>query len=182
MPDHKKHTSDKDAKDTKKNTAEAPKNPQDSQQLPLLQVNAQYVKDLSFESPNAPMSLGAPKTKPRIDVAIDIQAKGLQENVYEVALNFTVKALADEKAVIFLVELSYAGVFTLNNIPLQEREPLLMIYCPNMLFPFARRVIGDVSRDGGFLPLMLEPIDFAALYQRRKAAVAAQNSDDDKAN
>jgi preprotein translocase subunit SecB len=141
-------------------------------QQPRLQVNAQYIKDLSFENPNAPMSLSAPKKKPRIDVAVDIQANALQEQVFEVALRISAKASTEKDSTIFLTELTYAGVFTLGNLNPADREMILMIYAPNMLFPFARRVIADVTRDGGFPPLMLEPIDFAGLYQQRKAADA----------
>jgi preprotein translocase subunit SecB len=93
----------------------------------------------------------------------------LQENNYELALTINIEAKSSEDASsLFIVELSYAGVFTLQGIDDNEREGILMVYCPNLLFPYARRVISDVTRDGGFPPLMMEPIDFAALYSRNK--------------
>jgi preprotein translocase subunit SecB len=131
-------------------------------------INGQYVKDLSFENPNAPMSLVQPKTAPKIEVNLNLEAKAMPDNVFEVTLQITAKASAEENS-LFVVELAYAGLFTLTNIPDDQRELVLLIHCPSILFPFARRVLSDATRDGGFQPLMLDPIDFAALYQQRKA-------------
>lgn len=139
-------------------------------------INVQFVKDLSFENPNAPLSLIAPKSRPEIHVNVDINAKTLQDTAYEVALNVSARASADGNQ-LFLADLTYAGVFNLINIPDNEREQILMIYCPTMLFPFARRIMCDITRDGGFPPLMLEPMDFAALfYQRKQQAGADEES------
>ncbi len=140
--------------------------------IPSVAINGQYVKDLSFENPNAPMSLVPPKTAPKIEVNLNLEAKGMPENVYEVTLQITAKATSEENA-LFVVELAYAGLFTLNNIPEDQKELILLIHCPSILFPFARRVLSDATRDGGFQPLMLDPIDFAALYQQRKASPVA---------
>jgi len=136
---------------------------------PGIVVNVQYVKDLSFENPNAPQSLAATQARPQIEVNVDVQARGAAPNVFEVALRITATAKQGE-TVAFVVELLYAGVFTLQNIPQEQLELVLLIECPRLLFPFARRVIADATRDGGFPPLMMEPIDFIQLYQRHRAA------------
>lgn len=129
-------------------------------------INAQYVKDLSFENPNAPESLTAQKERPDIKIVVDVSVNNLQGDVFEVTLNISANAEAEGKA-IFVAELAYAGVFT-AVMPKEEQEPLLMIYCPGLLFPFARRILAETVRDGGFPPLMLDPIDFGALYQQHK--------------
>jgi len=131
-----------------------------------LAVNAQYVKDLSFENPRAPASLMAGKEQPQIDVNVNVNARGLQPNVYEVSLSIRADAkVAGEAA--FITELEYAGVFTVANAPEEVLRPVLLIECPRILFPFARRIIADVTRDGGFPPLFLNPIDFVSLYRRQ---------------
>lgn len=129
-------------------------------------VNAQYIKDLSFESPGAPASLTNIKKAPKIDVSVDIQINKLQDTAFEVNLMLNAKATSEENEV-FLIELAYGGVFTVD-VPDAEREPVLMVYCPSILFPYARRIISDTTRDGGFPPLMLDPIDFGGLYQQHK--------------
>lgn len=141
---------------------------QESEKLKHVQVRGQYIKDLSFESPNTPSSLIPKQSAPKIDVNIDLNATKVKDNDYEVAIRIETKAQCEDE-VLFLAELSYGGIFTLHNIPDNEREGILMIYCPGLLFPYARRVISDTTRDGGFPPLMLDPIDFATLYQKRKA-------------
>lgn len=139
---------------------------------PSVAINGQYVKDLSFENPNAPMSLVPPKSAPKIEVSLNLEAKALPDNVYEVTLQISAKAVSEENN-LFVAEVAYAGLFTLQNIPDDQKELILLIHCPSILFPFARRVLADATRDGGFQPLMLDPIDFAALYQQRKEAPAA---------
>lgn len=129
-------------------------------------VNAQYIKDLSFENPAAPSSLLPQDAPPKIELTVDIQAQKLQEEVFEVSLHITAKATV-EKGPLFLLDLTYAGIFTIGEIPDNQKELVLLVYCPTMIFPFARRIIADVSRDGGFPPLMIDPVDFAALYHRR---------------
>lgn len=129
-------------------------------------INAQYIKDLSFENPGAPGSLVGNKENPKIDVSVDVQIQKLAESSFEVTLVVSANAGIKDKK-LFLVELSYAGIFSIN-VPEEELEPVLMIYCPNMLFPYARRIVSDSVRDGGFPPLMLDPIDFAMLYQQHK--------------
>jgi preprotein translocase subunit SecB len=129
-------------------------------------INAQYVKDLSFENPGAPENLVGKGDAPKIDVSVDIQVKALHDKTYEVVLIISAGAKIKDKS-LFLAELSYGGIFTVD-VPEAEKEPILMIYCPGMLFPFARRILSDATRDGGFPPLMLDPIDFAALFQQHK--------------
>ncbi len=134
-------------------------------------INAQYVKDLSFENPGSPQNLVGKGEAPKIDIAVDVKVSNLEANSYEVVLIISAHAQVNNKN-LFVTELTYAGVFTLV-VPQEELEPALMIYCPGMLFPFARRILSDATRDGGFPPLMLDPIDFAALYQQHKSRKAS---------
>jgi preprotein translocase subunit SecB len=138
-------------------------------------VKGQYIKDLSFENPHAPHSLMAASNKPSIDVNVDLKAQKLQEDIYEMTLNITARAILDGNT-LFLVDLAYAGIFQIANIPADRVEPLILVDCPFVLFPFARRVIADVTRDGGFPPLMLDPIDFHALYLQNRARAEAAAS------
>jgi len=131
-------------------------------------INGQYIKDLSFENPQAPRSLFMADQKPSIDLSVDLKAQRLKDDSYELEMNIAAKAMG-EKEPLFIVELAYGGIFTLMNTPPEKAEPLLLIECPQVLFPFARRVIADVTRDGGFPPLMLEPMDFRHLYEARQA-------------
>ena len=140
---------------------------------PSVEINAQYVKDLSFENPNATASLVAPKEAPQIEIALNLEAKAIQGDAHEVTLQITANAKSGETS-LFVAELSYSGLFTLANVPQDQKEMILLIHCPTILFPFARRILADVTRDGGFQPLMLEPIDFAGLYQQRSAQGAVE--------
>ncbi len=139
---------------------------------PQLSILGQYLKDLSFENPNAPQSMTV-QGQPQINISVNVNANQMGENDYEVSLELEAHA-EHEKQVIFHVELNYAGVFRLVNIPEEMMGPAVLIECPRMLFPFARRILADATRDGGFPPLMLDPIDFAAMYaQRMQQAEAA---------
>ena len=141
---------------------------------PHISVNAQYIKDLSFENPGAPGNLGVDKNNPQVDLALDLHVSRMEDsNVFEVALHIDAKALVGGKP-LFVVELVYAGIFMLTNIDEEDQKAILAIHCPAMIFPFARKVIADVTQDGGFQPLMIDPIDFGALYQRK---VMAENED-----
>ena len=131
-----------------------------------LQVVAQYIKDLSFENPAAPGSLFGNDTPPQIEASVDVAARRLGEVDFEAELRITAKARRGE-ATAFIVELVYAGLFRIANAPAEALQPLLLIECPRLLFPFARRLISDTTRDGGFAPLLLDPIDFATLYRRQ---------------
>lgn len=137
-------------------------------QVPSLRILSQYVKDLSFENPGAPDSMRAGGA-PNIDMAIDVQARKAGDDVYEVVLNFNARAVRENDEVVFIAELAFGGLFQLANIETQDREPFLLIECPRLIFPFARRILADVTRDGGFPPLMIDPVDFAQMFQRRMA-------------
>lgn len=134
---------------------------------PRLTIQSQYIKDLSFENPNAPKSLEPGGSRPEITVRVDVRVEGQGEERYEVTLHLNIEARAGDNAT-FVLELTYAGLFGLLNIPDDSRQPILLIECPRMLFPFARRIVADATRDGGFPPLMIDPIDFATLYRRRQ--------------
>lgn len=136
------------------------------QEGPRFHVTAQYVKDLSFENPRAPQSLALSNEKPKIEVNIDLNAGKLRDDLYEVVLKVGVKAEVKGET-LFLTDLSYAGLFTLRNIPEDRLQQILFVDCPFVLFPYARRIVSDATRDGGFPPLMLEPIDFFAMYRMR---------------
>ena len=129
---------------------------------PQVGVIAQYVKDFSFENPNAPM-IYQQQAQPRIDVQFNIGSTTVGEDIYEVVLKIEAKATVEDQTA-FAIELSYAGLFGIRNVPDDQMQPFLLAEAPRLLFPFARRIVADATRDGNFPPLMLEPIDFAALY------------------
>ena len=131
-------------------------------------ILTQYVSDLSFENPNAPNSMGPVGENPHIDVRIDVSVRGLSPTDYEVKLSIGTDAKTSQ-GVMFLVELEYCGLFRLENLPQESLQSILLIECPRQIFPFARRIIADVTRDGGFPPLLLDPIDFVSLYQQQQA-------------
>jgi preprotein translocase subunit SecB len=139
--------------------------------LPNFQIVGQYIKDLSFENPGAPAGL---TQRPQIEFGIDVQARRGDDEHYEVELKLRVHAKGEDRQ-LFLLELAYAGLFRLQNIPEEAMQPVLLIQAPHMLFPFARRIVADVVRDGGMPPLMIEPIDFVALYQAKMGQAAAQS-------
>jgi preprotein translocase subunit SecB len=141
---------------------------QNTRSLPQLNVLAQYIKDFSFENPNAPKSLEPRQQAPEINIQVNVEAKQFSESDFEVGLNVEGRA-ADGSSVLFQFELAFAGMFRLQNIAAQDLHPIIMIECPRLLFPFARQIIGDAVRNGGFPPLLLEPIDFVALYRQRLA-------------
>ena len=140
--------------------------------LPI-EINAQYIKDLSFENPRAPKSLRPQQLQPKVEVHVDVKATRLAEETYEVTLTVTVNGANDEGQ-LFLVELSYAGVFTLKNMPQEHIQAVLLIECPRLIFPFARNIVADVTRDGGFPPLLIQPVDFGQLYRQ---SLATENLD-----
>jgi preprotein translocase subunit SecB len=133
-----------------------------------LGVNAQYIKDLSFESPNVLKIISQPGGQPEVQFNLGVQANTVGPDLYEVTLTVRAEAKRDGM-VAFIVELAYAGVFTITGIPQDQMEPVLFIEGPRLLFPFARAIIADLTRDGGFTPLMLNPIDFVDLYRRKLA-------------
>ncbi|MEL7541554.1 MAG: protein-export chaperone SecB [Pseudomonadota bacterium] len=147
--------------------------PQDNapQQGPAIRVISQYIKDLSFENPGATV-----QDQPNIELGIDVGAAPKQgsEGVFEVTLKLKARA-GTENTALFLIEMDYAGLFQLQGFSQADMEPILLIECPRILFPFARRIIADISAEGGFPPLRIDPVDFGALYnsQKQRAAAAA---------
>jgi preprotein translocase subunit SecB len=138
---------------------------------PSMRILGQYLKDLSFENPHAPQSLAPQKAQPEINISINVNARNLAPSDFEVELHIDAKATSENK-VIFAAEILYAGVFRLENFPQNMLHPAVLIECPRMLFPFARQILGEATRNGGFPPLMLDPIDFASMYQKRMTAQA----------
>ena len=134
--------------------------------LPQVSILTQYVKDLSFENPNAPASLQT-EGQPQIDVNVGVNARRANETMFEVELKISATAKAGDMTS-FVVDVLYAGLFGLQHVPEEALEPFLIIEAPRILFPFARRIIADATRDGGFPPLMLDPIDFHALYMSQR--------------
>ncbi len=169
MPDNSKKSSVPNKRFTKETKDGSSVNGEEKEEFldsPALVINGQYIKDFSFEAPNTPSVFNLLQNEmPNIQVDIDVQAEGIGENLFEVVLKVRAEAnVKDEK--VYICELSYAGLFSVN-VPQEHIGPVLMIECPLILFPFLRRVVADVTGDGGFAPLMLTPVDFAALYQQR---------------
>src|SRR5690606_15043560 len=133
-----------------------------------LNVLAQYVKDLSFESPGAPNSLRGRDKAPGIAINVNVTANPVSDKEFDVNLTLTAKASFDA-AVLFNVELIYGGVFRIEGFPQEHMLPLLFVECPRLPFPFARQIVADPTRNGGFPPLMLDPIDFAQMFQQKLA-------------
>ena len=136
-------------------------------------IHTQYIKDLSFENPGAPQSLRGRSQPPAININVNVNANPLGESDYDVVLTLNAKAEADNQ-VLFNVELVYGGVFRVAGFPQEHMLPILFIECPRLLFPFARQVIADATRGGGFPPLMIDPIDFTRMFQQRIAEEQAK--------
>lgn len=137
---------------------------------PRFAMRGQYIKDLSFESPHAPASLLTMKEPPKVEMNVDLSAQRVQDEMFELTININVRAIGERT--LFLVDLAYGGLFAIANIPEENMEAVLLVDCAFLLYPYARRVVSDVTRDGGFPPLLLEPIDFLRLYRENKQRVA----------
>ena len=157
------------ADETKSNEAAATNG-----KAPQLSVLTQYVKDLSFESPGAPLSLRPRDKAPSININVNVSANPLAETDYDVILTLNAVANDDAGKVLFNVELVYGGVFRIEGFPQEHMLPLVFIECPRLLFPFARQVVAEATRNGGFPPLMIDPIDFARMFQQRMAEEQAR--------
>ena len=142
-------------------TAQAP-------EAPGIRILAQFIRDLSFENPRAPDSLRGGAAQPQIDLGVEMNARSREDGFFEVDLKLSAKANREDGP-IFIVELMYGGVFQIGGVAPEDMEPVLLIECPRYLFPFARKIIADVTSDGGYPPFLLDPIDFAGVYQGRKA-------------
>jgi len=147
----------------------------EAQANPALNVLGQYVKDFSFENPNAPNSLATSQTQPAINIQINVAVAQLAPTDYEVTLKLEGKA-ERTGTVLFAFELTFAGMFRVQNVPPEHLQPVLLIECPRLLFPFAREIVASAVRNGGFAPLLLDPVDFVSLYQQRMAQGGAQPS------
>src|SRR5262245_5806513 len=135
---------------------------------PRLNILAQYIKDLSFENPGAPNSLRGRETAPGININVNVSANPISETEFDVAITLNAKAESG-KDTLFNAELVYGGVFRVEGFPQEHMLPVLFIECPRLLFPFARQIIAEATRNGGFPPLMLDPIDFAQMFQQKLA-------------
>ena len=153
----------------------APNDGSSDSKAPSFHVLAQYIKDLSFENPNAPNFARQTDQQPALKVQINVNAKPLSDTEFEVELMIEGKA-EHGQTVLFAIDLVYAGVFRLQNIAKENVHPLVLIECPRLLFPFARQIIADAVREGGFPPLMLDPVDFAALYRQRAAQMTPKTT------
>ena len=142
---------------------------------PSLRVLAQYLKDLSFENPKAPAIYREMAQAPAIAVNVDVNARALGENQYEVELSVAARATHND-APVFVVETSYAGAFEIMNVPQEHLEPILLVECPRILFPFIRQVVAETTQTGNFPPVMLDPIDFLAIYEHRRQQADGQAS------
>ncbi|MFA5902070.1 MAG: protein-export chaperone SecB [Hyphomicrobium sp.] len=138
-----------------------------------VKIVAQYIKDLSFENPNIERIIKDPGDQPNLQLSINVAAKGMGPGLYESSIDFNAQAV-NKLGEIYQLEIIYAGLFKLENIPEQALEPFLLVNCPAILFPFLRRLAADLTREGGFPPLLLDPFDFGSLYMRRQQELRAQ--------
>jgi preprotein translocase subunit SecB len=157
-----------DTAGTDENGAGAPAGPESSASEPGLRILAQFIRDLSFENPRAPDSLRSTGEQSQIDLGVEMNARTRADNLYEVDLKLTATAQTSEGPV-FQLELLYGGIFQIQGVAEADMEPMLLIECPRFLFPFARRVIADMTAEGGFPPFLLDPIDFRAVYLARRS-------------
>ena len=146
----------------------------DEQQAPMqAQVVGQFIKDLSFENPNVSKLLDGPGDSPNLKLEVNVNAERVKPELYQSAIDFKAHA-TNKDGTIYIMECVYGGLFKLVNVPEQALEPFLLINCPTILFPFLRRLVADITREGGFPPLLLDPIDFGGLYIRRQQELAQQ--------
>src|SRR5580704_3004104 len=146
--------------------------PQPQMAMPQIGIITQYLKDFSFENPHAPRSLAPSSTQPNINIQINVDAVPMSETDFEVILRLEGKAESQD-LLLYSFELVFAGVFRVVNVPPDSLQPFVMIECPRLLFPFAREIVATAVRNGGFQPLLLNPIDFVDLYRQRLAAAPA---------
>lgn len=139
---------------------------------PQIGILNQYIKDMSFENPNAPASLGGAGL-PNVNVNVEVQAIALEDDTYEAALHIIAEA-KDGETPVFLLDLTYAATFRIMGVPKESIQPVLLVECPRLIFPFARRIAADATRDGGYPPLLLNPIDFLALFRQNIAQRQAE--------
>jgi preprotein translocase subunit SecB len=138
----------------------------EAQQPIQAKIVSQYIKDLSFENPNVHKLLAGAGEQPNLQIEVNVSGKRVEGDLYESCINFKATAV-NNIATIYVLETVYAGLFKIETIPEQALEPFLLISGPTMIFPFLRRLVADVTREGGYPPLLLDPIDFGGLYFRR---------------
>ena len=143
-----------------------------AQQGAPLTIRGQYIRDLSFEIPKAPESISGLTQAPHVDINIEVATRDLQEDTYEVTLGVRCEAKAEAES-IFILELTYAGVFTLTNLAEEHLKPALYIECPRYLFPFARNIVASLTQESSLPPMLINPVDFAALYRARNQEAGA---------
>ncbi len=155
----------------------------EKQSPPPVQVKVvgQYVKDLSFENPNIEKLMKEPGDTPNLQLSINVNAQNVGPDLYESVIDFNAHA-SNKLGTVYELELVYAGLFKIQNIPAQTLEPFLLVNCPSILFPFLRRIVADISREGGFPPLLLDPFDFGTLYMRRQQELAAKKAAPEASN
>ena len=146
------------------NTADAPDAAPQAAGEPMLTVLAQYTRDMSFENPNAPDSLKSGQAQPEVSIDLRIGRQISDDNTIEISILVKAHAMRGDQTV-FLAELDYAGLFAIKNVGLEQMQPLMMIECPRILFPYARKILADMTQDGGHLPIMLDMPDFASMYR-----------------
>lgn len=185
MLDDTQHNGVTPPQDETTNEASATAAPQGSQAVAPIIILTQYVKDVSFENPRILDYLQTPEGHPSVDISVHIDTHPMTANTFEVTVTLSAKAHHGEKLA-FMAQVSYAGVFMLNGIPEESVQLVLLIECPRLLFPFLRNIIADLSRESGYAPLLIQPIDFADLYRqelmRAAAAAEAEAPADSKAN
>ena len=137
------------------------------------QVVGQFIRDLSFENPNVLRLLDGPGDNPNLKLEVNVNAERARDDLFQSAIDFKAHA-TNKDGTIYIMECIYGGLFKLSNVPEQALEPFLLINCPTILFPFLRRLVADITREGGFPPLLLDPIDFGGLYVRRQQELAGQ--------
>ncbi|MEQ1615823.1 MAG: protein-export chaperone SecB [Hyphomicrobiaceae bacterium] len=144
------------------------------QPQPNIRIAGQYIKDLSFENPNVGKMLEAPVENPQLQIEVNVNARQAAAGMFESVINFTANATSTAGP-LYKLELEYGGMFKIEHMPPQAMEPFLLINAPSLLFPFVRRLLADITREGGFPPLLLDPIDFASLYMKRKQTAQPAN-------
>ncbi len=150
--------------------AKKEKNKENALNKPDFRLNGLFIKDLSFENPSAPAVLLQPYGKPKIAVGVDVFISNLKDTAFEVALKVSARSNSEDDRPLFVAEVVYAGIFVLNpEIPGEEYEKILFVDCAQVIFPFARRIIADLTTEGGFPPVLLEPINFEAIFDTRNS-------------
>lgn len=149
----------------------------DTSQQPVFSIEKLYVKDLSLEVPNAPQ-IFLERENPQINVQLRTESNAVDEGIFEVALTVTVTAQLPEDKTVFLVEVAQAGIFQIRNVPAEDLEPITMIGCANILFPYAREAVSDAVSRAGFQPVILAPVNFEALFQQNREQAAQQSGTD----